>query len=64
MSIPSIRGLNQNHNHDLKNLYKSAATIAAAKPGPYRDFYHALVAKGIRTEIARLTLHARLQQSR
>jgi len=26
----SIRGLNRNHNHDLKNLFKSAATIAAA----------------------------------
>src|ERR1035437_4579108 len=25
----SIRGLNRNHNHDLKNLFKSAATIAA-----------------------------------
>src|ERR1700675_863055 len=26
----SIRGLNRNHNHDLKNLFKSAATVAAA----------------------------------
>lgn len=25
----SIRGLNENHNHDLKNLFKSAAIIAA-----------------------------------
>jgi transposase len=52
----SIRGLNRNHNHDLKNLYKSAATIAAAKPGPFREFYDALVARGIRPEMARLTL--------
>jgi transposase len=29
----SIRGLNRHHNHDLKNLFKSAATLAAAKPG-------------------------------
>ncbi len=29
----SNRGLNRNHNHDLKNLFKSAANIAAAKPG-------------------------------
>ena len=29
----SIRGLNRNHNHDLKNLFKSAATVAAAEPG-------------------------------
>ena len=50
----SIRGLN--HNHDLKNLFKSAATIAAAKPGPFQEFYDALIAKGIKPEMARLTL--------
>ena len=52
----SIRGLNRNHNHDLKNLFKSAATVAAAKAGPFKDFYDALVAKGIRPAMARLTL--------
>ncbi|MGC2358153.1 MAG: transposase [Candidatus Acidiferrum sp.] len=52
----SIRGLNCNHNHDLKNLFKSAATVAAAKPGPFQEFYAALVAKGIKPEMARLTL--------
>jgi transposase len=52
----SVRGLNRNHNHDLKNLFKSAATVAAAKAGPFREFYDALVAKGIRPEMARLTL--------
>jgi transposase len=52
----SIRGLNRNHNHDLKNLFKSAATVAAAKPGPFQEFYDALVSKGIRPEMARLTL--------
>ena len=52
----SIRGLNRNHNHDLKNLFKSAATIAAVKAGPFQKFYDALVAKGIRPEMARLTL--------
>ena len=52
----SIRGLNRNHNHDLKNLFKSAATVAAAKPGPFQEFYDALVAKGIKPEMARLTL--------
>jgi hypothetical protein len=31
----SVRGLNRNHHHDLKNLFKSAATIAAAKSGPF-----------------------------
>ena len=52
----SIRGLNRNHNHDLKNLFKSAATVASSKSGPFQEFYAALVAKGIRPEMARLTL--------
>jgi transposase len=52
----SIRGLNENHNHDLKNLFKGAAVIASSKPGPFREFYAALLAKGMRPEMARLTL--------
>ncbi len=52
----SIRGLNENHNHDLKNLFKSAAIIASNKPGPFQEFYAALLTKGMRPEMARLTL--------
>ncbi len=52
----ATRGLNQNHNHDLKNLFKSTATAASVRPGPFRDFYHTLLAKGIRPSMARLTL--------
>jgi transposase len=52
----SVRGLNRNHNHELKNVFKSAATVAASKAGPFKEFYDALVAKGIRPEMARLTL--------
>jgi transposase len=52
----SLRGLNRNHNHDLKNIFKGAAIIAATKAGPFQEFYDALVAKGIRPEMARLTL--------
>src|SRR5271168_3652736 len=52
----SLRGLNRNHNHDLKNIFKGAAIIAATKPGPLQQFYAALVAKGMRPEMARLTL--------
>jgi transposase len=52
----SVRGLNRNCNHDLKNLLKSAATVASVKPGPFQEFYAALVAKGMRPEMARLTL--------
>jgi transposase len=52
----AIRGLNANHNHDLKNIFKGAATRAAAVPGPFHDFYAALVAKGMKPAMARLTL--------
>jgi transposase len=52
----TVRGLNRNYNPDLKNLFKGAATQAAVQPGPLREFYSALLAKGIRPEMARLTL--------
>jgi len=52
----SLRGLNRNHNHELKNIFKGAAIIAATKAGPFQEFYAALVAKGIRPEMARLTV--------
>jgi transposase len=51
-----IRGLNRNYNHDLKNLFKGAAIVAATKPGPFAEFYAGLLAKGLRPEMARLTL--------
>ena len=51
-----IRGLNLNHNHDLKNLFKSAATTASARPGPFGTFYQGLLAKGMLPAMARLTL--------
>ena len=51
-----IRGLNLNYNHDLKNLFKSAATSAGAMPGPFAVFYENLLTKGIQPAMARLTL--------
>lgn len=51
-----IRGLNVNHNHDLKNLFKSAATTASATTGPFGIFYENLLTKGMKPEMARLTL--------
>jgi transposase len=51
-----IRGLNLNHNHDLKNLFKSAATTATGSDGPFRRFYENLLIKGMKPEMARLTL--------
>jgi transposase len=52
----AIRGLNDNHNHDLKNLFKGAATRAAVVAGPFQEFYAALVARGMKPSMARLTL--------
>ena len=52
----AIRGLNRNHNHDLKNIFKGAAIRAAAVAGPFQEFYAALVARGMRPSMARLTL--------
>lgn len=52
----AIRGLNANHNHDLKNIFKSTATLASATAGPFQDFYAALLAKGMKPSMARLTL--------
>jgi transposase len=52
----SVRGLNRNCNHDLKNLFQGAAIGAASKPGPLQEFYTALLTKGLRPEMARLTL--------
>jgi hypothetical protein len=51
-----IRGLNWNHNHELKNLFKAATTTASAGEGVLREFYLGLLAKGMRPEMARLTL--------
>ncbi len=52
----SIRGLNQDHNHDLKGLFKAAATRASVQPGPFQDFYQRSLAKGIKPTMVRLTL--------
>ena len=51
-----IRGLNWNHNHELKNIFKAAATTASVSPGVFGDFYRGLLNKNMRPEMARLTL--------
>jgi transposase len=51
-----IRGLNFNHSHELKNLFKGAATTASAREGPFRIFYQGLLDKGMLPAMARLTL--------
>ena len=48
-----IRGLNRNHNHEMKEIFKGAATRASCGVGPLRDFYVALLAKGRRADFTR-----------
>ena len=57
---PMTRGLNRNHNRVLKDVFKGAATAATARPGPLQDFYHSVIARGTREELARLTLTRKL----
>jgi hypothetical protein len=42
-----IRGLNWNHSHELKNLFKAAATTASFSEGVFREFYLGLLKKNM-----------------
>lgn len=57
---PKTRGLNRNHNRVLKDVFKGAATAATARPGPLRDFYQGMISRGMRAELARVTLARKL----
>jgi len=52
----TLRGLNKDHNHDLKDIFKGAATRVSSSSGPLHDFYERLLAKGRKPTMARLTL--------
>ncbi len=54
--LPALRGLNTNHNHDLKNVFKSAAMHVSTSQDALGDFYRSLLAKGMKPAMARLTL--------
>ena len=53
---PLTRGLNKNHNRVLKDVFKSTASASIGKPGPFQDLYRGMVARGMREDMARLTL--------
>ena len=57
---PLTRGLNPNHNRVLKEVFKGAATAATVRPGPLRDWYLGALARGMREELARVTLTRKL----
>jgi transposase len=51
----ATRGLNRNYNRRLKHVFKSAALYGIRKD-PFKSYYQARVAGGMRPEMARLTL--------
>ncbi|MCA1603510.1 MAG: transposase [Acidobacteria bacterium] len=51
----ATRGLNRNHNHLLKKVFKSAATSACVS-GPFKAAYEARLAQGMDPSLARLTI--------
>ena len=53
---PALRGLNHNHSHDLKSVFKSAALQATHSSDALGDFYQDLIAKGMKPAMARLTV--------
>jgi transposase len=54
------RGLNRNHNRVVKDVFKGAATAASVRAGALQDWYHSLLARGMREELARVTLARKL----
>jgi hypothetical protein len=57
---PMTRGLNRNHNRVVKDVFKGAATAATGRPGPLQDLYKGMIARGMREELARVTLTRKL----
>lgn len=54
------RGLNRNHNRVVKDVFKGAATAASVRAGPLQAWYQGLVTRGMREELARVTLARKL----
>lgn len=53
---PMTRGLNPNHNHTAKELFKAMAHDGACREGAWKTFYDGRRAAGMRAEMAELTL--------
>lgn len=49
------RGLNRNYNRRLKKVFKAAAT-SGSRQGPFKPFYEQLLARGLKPDLAKLTL--------
>jgi len=53
---PLTRGLNCNHHPILKSVFTGAATSAIGKPGPLREYYEGTLARGVKENLAKVTL--------
>jgi transposase len=51
----ATRGLTRSHNRTLKYIFKSAAQ-SASRCEPFKSWYVGLLAKGLRPELARVTM--------
>ena len=51
----AARGLTQSHDRTLKHVFKGAAQ-AASRCEPFKSWYARLLAKGLRPELARVTM--------
>jgi transposase len=58
--VVATRGLNQTHNHVLKEVFKSAATGAIQHDPVFKLCYFRLTQRGLSPEMARLTLTRKL----
>ncbi len=56
--LPLVRGLNRNYNRSLKEVFKGAAATAAM--GPWKSQYDAMIANGMESSLALLTLARKL----
>jgi transposase len=56
--VRKTRGLNQNHNHTLKNIFKGAATtvISQLEGEPLNQDYQRLLTSGTKPNLAKLTI--------
>jgi transposase len=57
---PQTRGLNKNYNRRLKQVFKGAALNAIRTNEQFKQYYQGLIDKGIRPEMAQLTVARKL----
>jgi transposase len=57
---PTLRGLNRNHQPELKEIFKSATLTAIHRPGPYKDYYDQRLAQGRDPSLLRLSVARKL----